>query len=254
MNKIKVVNNKIIPFTNSSVNIDNDCIIFKENGNYYIEYIDCDKIKLCINIDDNVCIHLFEYSNNCDIFFENTYNLNNNSSLIISKFYSNNSCNEVVNVNLKKKKANIKYNFSSISGNNNFYKLNIYHLDSNTDSDIFNRVVAKDSSSNYFDINSYINNGIKDCYLNQSTKIVTLGDSDNRINPNMFIGEEEVTAIHSSTIGNIDEDSLFYLMSRGISYSDAIKLIVKGMILSNINPDMEYREKILNILDLIGGD
>ena len=123
-----------------------------------------------------------------------------------------------------------------------------------TSSDIFNRVIAKENSSNYFDINSYVDNGIKNCYLNQSTKIVSLGESANRVNPNMFISEDDVTAIHSSTIGSINEDDLFYLMSKGINYSDSVKLIVKGMILSNINPDMEYREKILNILDTIGGE
>ena len=155
--------------------------------------------------------------------------------------------NEVVNISLNKRGANIKYNFSSISNNDNFYKINVYHLDNNTSSDVFNRIVAKENSSNYFDINSYVDNGIKDCYLNQSTKIVTLGDSDNRVNPNMFISEEDVTAIHSSTIGSINEEELFYLMSRGISYMSAIKIIIKGIILSNINPNIEYREKILQM-------
>ena len=116
-----------------------------------------------------------------------------------------------INISLNKRGANIKYNFSSISNNDNFYKINVYHLDNNTSSDVFNRIVAKENSSNYFDINSYVDNGIKDCYLNQSTKIVTLGDSDNRVNPNMFISEEDVTAIHSSTIGSINEEDLFTL-------------------------------------------
>ena len=44
----------------------------------------------------------------------------------------------------------------------------------------------------------------------------------------MFISEEDVTAIHSSTIGSINEEDLFYLMSRGISYNDSVKLIIKG--------------------------
>ena len=99
-----------------------------------------------------------------------------------------------------------------------------------------------------------MDNGVKNCYLNQQTKIVTLGDSNNKINPNMFIGEESTTAVHSSVIGSISEDDLFYLMSRGISYNDSINLIVKGMILSNINVNMEYREKILKILETIGGE
>ena len=228
MNKIKVVNNKIIPFVSDDVEINDNSINFNNNGNYFIDYIDCNNVSLCINVNNNKCIHLFEYSNNKDINFDIKYNLDMGSSLIISKFYYNNKCN--------------------------FYKINVYHLDNNTSSDVFNRIVAKENSSNYFDINSYVDNGIKDCYLNQSTKIVTLGDSDNRVNPNMFISEEDVTAIHSSTIGSINEEDLFYLMSRGISYNDSVKLIIKGMILSNINPDMENMERILSILDSIGGE
>ncbi len=254
MNKIRVVNNKIIPFISNDVIIDNNSITFKENGNYFIDYIDSNNIDININICDNKCICLFEYSDNDSISFNVRYDLGYNSSLIISKFYCNNKCNEVVNINLNESDASIKYNFSSININDNFYKINVYHLDNKTSSDIFNRIVANKDSSNYLDINSYVNNGIKECYLNQSTKIVALDDSENRVNPNMFISEEDVTAIHSSTIGNISGEDLFYLMSRGITYSDSVKLIVKGMILSNINPDMEHREKILGILDEIGGE
>ena len=70
----------------------------------------------------------------------------------------------------------------------------------------------------------------------------------------MFTHDNSVTAIHASVIGNVNEEELFYLMSRGISYNEAIKIIMKGIILSNINPNMEYRERILNILEEVGGE
>ena len=230
MNKINVVDNKIIPFDNTDVILNNNIITFTNNGDYYLEYITSNNVNITINVEDNVCVQLFEYSNNKDINTNITYNLCKNSSLIISKFYYNDMCNENININLNKKGANIKYNFSSINNNDNFYKINIYHLDKSTSSDICNRIISRSNSTNYFDINSYVNNGIKDCYLNQSTKIVTLGNSDNRINPNMFIGEEDTTAIHASTIGNISEEDLFYLMSRGIREEKAKELIILGFI------------------------
>ena len=130
----------------------------------------------------------------------------------------------------------------------------IFHNNQNTSSDIINRTIAKEGSTNIFDINSYIENGIKDCYLNQHTKIITLGDSNNKINPNMFISEESTSAVHSSVIGSVNDEDLFYMMSRGINYRDSINLIIKGMILSNINVNMDYKEKILKILDSIGGE
>lgn len=254
MNKIKVVNNEIIPFDDNNIVINGNKILFNSNGNYFIDYIDSSNINLFIELDDDVCINLFEYSNNKDIYISNNYELNRNSSLILNKFYYNDNTKEDININLNKEKANIKYNFSSISKNNDKYNINVFHKNKNTSSDVFNRVVALKDSSNFFDINSYVDNGVLGCYLNQSTKIVSLGESNNKINPNMFIGEESTTAIHSSTIGNINEDDLFYLMSRGISYKEAINLIIKGIILSNINPDMENRERILNILEDIGGE
>lgn len=254
MNKILVVENKIIPFDNSDVLIEGTTIKFINNGDYYIEYIDSNNVNFNIELEDNVCINLFEYSNNKDINVDNKYILNRNSSLIVSKFSANENTSESINIYLKEDKANIKYNFSSISNNDDKYVINIYHEGERTSSDIFNRTVAKEGSSNIFDINSYVDNGIKNCYLNQQTKIVTLGDSNNKINPNMFIGENSTTAVHSSVIGSINEDDLFYMMSRGISYSDSVNLIVRGMILSNINVNMEYKEKILKILDMLGGE
>ena len=115
MNKIHVVDNKIIPFDNTDVILNNNIITFTNNGDYYLEYITSDNVNITINIEDNVCVQLFEYSNNNDINTNITYNLGKNSSLIISKFYYNDNTNEEINIYLNKKNANIKYNFSSIS-------------------------------------------------------------------------------------------------------------------------------------------
>ena len=254
MNKIIVVENKIIPLDNNDILVNDNAIKFIKNGNYYIEYVDCDKVNFNIIVEKDICINLFEYSNNKNININNNYYLYKNTSLILSKFFSNNTTNEVINIYLREDGANIKYNFSSISNGNDKYSMNVYHESKKTNSDIFNRTIAKEGSSNIFDINSFVDNGIKECYLNQQTKIITLGDSNNKINPNMFISEESTTAIHSSVIGCICEEDLFYLMSRGINYSDSVNLIVKGMLLSNINVNMEYREKILKLIDSLGGE
>lgn len=254
MNKIKIVRNQIIPFDNDDVIVCDNTISFSNNGNYLIEFIESDNVNIEININDNLCINLFEYSCLEDVTLKQTYNLGKKSSLILNKFYNNTNTLEQVEINLNGEGSNIKYNFSSVSSNNDKYTININHLNKNTSSDIFNRTVAKNNSSNIFDINSYVENGIKDCYLNQQTKIISLRESNNKINPNMFIGEASTTGIHSSTIGTINEEDIFYLMSRGIDYETAIKLIIKGMIISNINPDMEYREKILELLNDLGGE
>lgn len=254
MNKISIVKNDIIPFDSQYISVDDNNIFFLENGNYILEYIECDDVKLNINIDKNMCINLFEYSYDNDISINNKYSIDKAGTLIINKFYCNKSCKENIDINLNGQKASVKYNFSSISKTKDKYKINIYHNGKETSSDIFNKTIAKESSSNYFDINSYVENGILDTYLNQSTRIITLGNSDNRINPNMYTYDNSTTAVHSSVIGSVSEEELFYLMSRGISYNDSINLIVKGNILSNINIPDEYWQKINDIIDTLGGE
>ena len=254
MNKISIVNNHIIPFDIDGVSLNDNNISFLENGNYLVEYIDCNEINLNIKICKNKCINLFEYSYDNDIIVNNKYSIDSRSSLIINKFYCNKNSNENIDISLIGEKSNVKYNFSSISNGIDKYKINIYHNNKETTSDIFNKTIAKKDSGNYFDINSYVENGILDTYLNQSTKIITLGDSDNRINPNMYTYDNSTTAVHSSVIGSVSEDELFYLMSRGISYDDSVRLIVKGNILSNINIPDEYWQKINDIIDKIGGE
>ena len=48
--------------------------------------------------------------------------------------------------------------------------------------------------------------------------------------PYMEIDEELVSIGHEATVGKISEDQLFYLMSRGLSESEALTLVVLGFI------------------------
>ena len=59
MNKINVVDNKIIPFDNTDVILNNNIITFTNNGDYYLEYITSNNVNITISVEDNVCVHLF---------------------------------------------------------------------------------------------------------------------------------------------------------------------------------------------------
>jgi len=48
--------------------------------------------------------------------------------------------------------------------------------------------------------------------------------------PYMEIDEEDVTIGHEASVSKVGEEQLFYLMSRGLSESDATALIVSGFI------------------------
>ena len=61
----------------------------------------------------------------------------------------------------------------------------------------------------------------------------TLTLSDNTINhsvPSLEINADDVKASHAATTSFIDEESLYYLKSRGISQQESENLIIRGFI------------------------
>lgn len=69
--------------------------------------------------------------------------------------------------------------------------------------------------------------------------------------PMLLCTEEDVEGSHSTAAGKADDDRLFYIMSRGFSEKEAMKLIVKAnfnKIIENIK-DEELKQKILAEID-----
>ncbi len=65
--------------------------------------------------------------------------------------------------------------------------------------------------------------------------------------------EDDVNGEHGVSSGKIDSKKLFYIMTKGISYEDARKLIIKANFNNIINeiPDEELQEKIIEIIEKI---
>ena len=48
--------------------------------------------------------------------------------------------------------------------------------------------------------------------------------------PELEIYADDVKCSHGSSSGNIDQDSLYYLMTRGMNRNDSTKLLIKGFL------------------------
>ena len=60
-------------------------------------------------------------------------------------------------------------------------------------------------------------------------------DAEFNSKPELEIYADDVKCSHGSSSGNIDEDSLHYLMTRGLSRKDSTKLLIKGFLNDVIN-------------------
>ncbi len=241
MNKIEVSKNGII-----GIDIVDNCIKLSD-GEYFLEYIDDGKYNFSFKISGNV--ELIECGFDRKLVINNTYDIEN-GNLKLTKFYNNKTVDEIDDINLCSSGVKVDYCFSNICRCEEKYVININHKFKNTVSNIINKSVALLNSKIKFIINS---NVYKDCVksiLDQNTRIITMGECDASISPNMFIDLDDVEARHGSVIGSFKSDQVFYLMSKGISYNDTIKLLIKGFLIANLDVDFELRFRIIDIIDM----
>ena len=251
MNKILVSRDKINT-SSDNILVDGNNIKLFNDGIYSLEYEDIDNIELCIEIDNGAKVVLFESSFLDSIIVNNRYVIND-GELRINKFYNNKNVSEKIDIDLCSIGSKIDYRFSNICTGVENYIININHNNKNTISNINNKSIAMDGSKLDFVINSIVKKEYNGSILDQNTRIVTIGDSDSKISPNMFIDCDDIEARHGSVVGTFKDELVFYLMSRGIEYNDCIKLLVKRFLFSNIDVDNKMREKILNVIDMYWG-
>ena len=70
--------------------------------------------------------------------------------------------------------------------------------------------------------------------------------------PELEIYADDVKCSHGSASGSLDEDSIFYLMSRGLNYKQSKELLINGFILDVIEKitDSEIKNLIKNMIGL----
>ena len=151
-------------------------------------------------------------------------------------------------LNLDEENANIEYNLKTIAEQEENYDILTYHNAKNTISKI-NPNGVNIQGKIKFNLSSFVPKGIKNCDASQKSKIINLTDSECIINPNLYIDEYDVTASHSAWIGTFKREEIFYLESRGINKKDALNLLIKGFLTSNLDIIEEEKENIKNILD-----
>ena len=130
--------------------------------------------------------------------------------------------------------------------------VNIEHLAPHTVGTITNHGIVLDSGFLHIDGIGKIHQGMNQSNAQQSTKIIMLSD-DAKVsaNPYLLIDEYDVMAGHGAGVGKVDEEQLYYLMSRGLSKKDAEKLIILGFLYPVIEliDSENIRENIVQMID-----
>ena len=70
----------------------------------------------------------------------------------------------------------------------------------------------------------------------QLSKALLLSDnSEFNSKPELEIYADDVKCSHGATSGSVDEDSIYYLMTRGLSRKESVKLLIDGFLNEVVN-------------------
>lgn len=128
----------------------------------------------------------------------------------------------------------------------------VYHLAENTSSSVLSKGISMHGG-----ISSYrglvdIKNGAVNSKSNVRCDGLMLDNKSKAMTfPSMEVHENDVKVAHEAAVGKVEEEQLFYLMSRGLSEDDSIKLIVSGFIEPLIKAlPMEYAVELNRLIEL----
>ena len=108
----------------------------------------------------------------------------------------------------------------------------IEHFAPYTEGYIVNHGVSKDEGQLVFNGIGKINKGMHHSVAKQETRSMILSErAVAAANPILLIDEYDVSAGHAAGVGKIDEEQLYYLMSRGLSRQQAEILIIYGFLM-----------------------
>ncbi|MCY0877736.1 MAG: SufD family Fe-S cluster assembly protein [Firmicutes bacterium] len=111
------------------------------------------------------------------------------------------------------------------------YTAKSLHHAPHTQSNMVARGVMKDKARSIFTGVTHIESGAKGSDGRQREQTLMLSDEARAdAIPSLIIDERDVYAAHAASAGPVDKSWVFYLMSRGLSESEAVRLIVHGFL------------------------
>ncbi|EFM10129.1 FeS assembly protein SufD [Paenibacillus curdlanolyticus YK9] len=126
------------------------------------------------------------------------------------------------------------------------------HFGRSSDSQMITRAVMRDAATAIINGITKIEKGATKANGEQTEKVLMLSPkSRGDANPILLIDEDDVTAGHAASVGQVNPEQVYYLMSRGIAKKDAERLIIYGFLAPVVSeiPIDAVREQLQRLLE-----
>ncbi len=185
-------------------------------------------------------------------------NIEQNKNTISETFILSSGSNffkSEVNCNLKGEHSSAFVNgiFSLDKNKHHEIRTIVNHLTENTKSYQLIKSVLEDSSKAVYQGKIFVSSDAQKTDGYQLSKAILLNkDSEFNAKPELEIYADDVKCSHGSASGSLNEDSIFYLMSRGLNYNQARELLINGFLLDVVEKitDSEIKNLIKNMIGI----
>ena len=214
-----------------------------------------------IFMDENSNLNYFSDQNINKNYLYNSINVFQNKDSV-SNFHTYSFSGAIIrnNLNIKLAEKNCyanMYGFYAIKNSSHIDNhTSVDHIDESSISNEHYKGIIDKESNGVFNGKIYVRQKAQKTNAFQANNNILLSDSA-KVNtkPQLEIWADDVKCSHGCTVGQLDEDALFYLMSRGISRKDATSLLLSAFstdITDKIEDEVireKYKSIILNELD-----
>lgn len=135
-------------------------------------------------------------------------------------------------VDLQESGAKALLSSASLVNERKEYNIEVANLAPHTFGEIRNYAVVLSSGRLMIDAIGRIVKGAYRSESHQTSRALSFADGQrSEILPELLIDENDVQASHAMSIGRVDEDQLYYMMSRGLSIEQCTSLISTGYLM-----------------------
>lgn len=192
-------------------------------------------------------------SNDC--LLNHTFNVAKDSHLDLLGGFVSNVLNSKMHVKLNGEGGSVDIKAIAISSDYHFQNIDVLieHFAPNTYGEMTNVGVVNKHGQIILNGIEKIHKGMKGVSAFQTLKgITTSDDAKLEVNPVLLIDEHDIKAGHGATIGKLQDEMLFYLMSRGITRAESEKLVIMGFLQPVINQikDIPLQERFIELVNL----
>ena len=211
------------------------------------------------NLDKNAILknYKIDKKNNTNIKYDYSSIIQKENSISETFIFSSGSdyVKNEVNCNLEGKYSSAFINGIHLLSKNKHHEIRTKtnHLYENTKSYQLIKSVIDDSSKSVYQGKIYVDSKAQKTDGYQLSKAILLKEhAEFNAKPELEIYADDVKCSHGSASGSLDEDSIFYLMSRGLDQKTAKELLINGFLLDVVEKitDEEIKKLIKNMIGL----